>query len=519
MSRRVKSLAIGVGIAGVTGLPARELSLWIVAAATLFVELMPWVWRKIDTTEVRFLKGTQVLDHTQAIEKRAHLRHAIVNLAGICIDPREEVCGILLAGATGVGKSQVMMSLLDIYRMYQFPALVMDPGGSYTRRYFDPSKDVILNPFDGRSSPWSPLAEISDDSASYATIANACIPPSSGADEEWRSYARMFYIAVMQYCHQNGITNEGMWDMLARCQPSDLPDSIQKNLRAYLAENNERFFASVRAVAYSQLAFIEHLHSSAGKSSFSVHKHIVSNKAREKGWIFVNYMPHQQAILANFLTCIVDVASVATLSLDEDHTGSSRVIFALDELPLLGHVPSLHPLTTNGRKRGAVVLAGVQSVSQVRAIYGMKAESILGSLKNWVIFQNTEAESAQFMSQQIGQQRVIRRLRSGTRTRAPWGWAERSMSEGWTESIEERYAVLPTEIQELPPMHAFVKIAGAEGVEPLIARVQFPHPHSVAGGAPSFVARNSAKGDSYPAADQSQRTVIDEEMVWWRRHL
>ena len=54
-----------------------------------------------------------------------------------------------------------------------------------------------------------------------------------------------------------------------------------------------------------------------------------------------------------------------------------RLWFVLDELAALGNLPDLSPLMAEGRKYGACVMAGLQSLSQLNESYGSYGASKL----------------------------------------------------------------------------------------------------------------------------------------------
>ena len=60
----------------------------------------------------------------------------------------------IITGASGSGKTQVMLDLLTQIRARGDKAIIYDKMGTYVRKFYDPNKDFILNPFDNRSKHW-----------------------------------------------------------------------------------------------------------------------------------------------------------------------------------------------------------------------------------------------------------------------------------------------------------------------------------------------------------------------------
>ena len=66
----------------------------------------------------------------------------------------------LVVGANGVGKTVLISELVEQIRKRGDKAIIYDKKGDYTKWFYDPQKDKILNPFDKRSEEWNLLAEI-----------------------------------------------------------------------------------------------------------------------------------------------------------------------------------------------------------------------------------------------------------------------------------------------------------------------------------------------------------------------
>ena len=79
----------------------------------------------------------------------------------------------------------------------------------------------------------------------------------------------------------------------------------------------------------------------------------------------------------------------------------------LDEAKTVGRLPSLPHILDKGRKFRTSVVLGFQAVSQLETVYGKaEAKSILQGLQNQVIFRMSEATSAEYASEYLGDQEV-----------------------------------------------------------------------------------------------------------------
>jgi len=76
------------------------------------------------------------------------------------IPARAEAQHIQIIADTGGGKTTMIMQMLRQIRGRGDSAIVYDPALEYTRRFYDPKRDLILNPLDRRCPYWGPAEEL-----------------------------------------------------------------------------------------------------------------------------------------------------------------------------------------------------------------------------------------------------------------------------------------------------------------------------------------------------------------------
>jgi Type IV secretion-system coupling protein DNA-binding domain len=86
-----------------------------------------------------------------------------ITLAGIPVAPADETKHFKLIGTTGTGKSTAIQEMLTIALARGDRAIIADPDGGYLRRFYDETRDVILNPFDPDARKWDLFGEITND--------------------------------------------------------------------------------------------------------------------------------------------------------------------------------------------------------------------------------------------------------------------------------------------------------------------------------------------------------------------
>ena len=123
----------------------------------LFLVLIQWFLQRRgkDQARERHLRGAKLGDH-QEIKKELKKRKAVskIKLGGVPIVAGYENRHFFLHGTTGSGKTQCISQLLDYARENNQRAIILDEKGGLIEKFYDPARDVILNPLDSRSVTW-----------------------------------------------------------------------------------------------------------------------------------------------------------------------------------------------------------------------------------------------------------------------------------------------------------------------------------------------------------------------------
>jgi type IV secretory pathway TraG/TraD family ATPase VirD4 len=90
-----------------------------------------------------------------------------------------------------------------------------------------------------------------------------------------------------------------------------------------------------------------------------------------------------------------------------------RLWYVIDELPSLGKLPVLTQLMAEGRKYGACILAGLQSLNQLYSNYGhYDGSTIFGQFGTTFFFRNSEPSIAKVVSSMCGMETVVRQQKN-----------------------------------------------------------------------------------------------------------
>ena len=410
-------------------------------------------------------RGARILDGRAAQRRTARLllRQTVppLAIAGVRIARDDEVKHFKLIGTTGTGKSTAIRELLEVALERGDRAVITDPDGGYLARFHDPGRgDVILNPFDPRSVQWDPFAEVH---APYDAeqLAGSLIPTTEDTSaREWRGYARTFLAAVVRRCHELGSRDAAaLWRLIAMAPNAELRSMVTDTpAQPFLEPENARMFGSIRSIAASAAAALEHVQAQRARP-FSVRAWIASGR----GALFLPYQASQIAALHTIIATWVRLAIFETMCHEE---AGRRLWLIVDELDALGAIEGLKDALARLRKFGGRCVIGFQSIAQVSSTYGAgEAQTIVENCANTLILRCSASEhggTSQFASRLIGEREVARRStsrgRDGSGFPGGGGW-RRSMNV--TEQRVTEAAVLPSELEQLPDLTGYLKTASS----------------------------------------------------------
>jgi type IV secretory pathway TraG/TraD family ATPase VirD4 len=385
----------------------------------------------------------------------------LLTLAGVGIPPQDEVKHFKLIGTTGTGKSTAIRELLAAALDRGDRAVVTDPDGSYLTRFHDPGRgDVILNPFDSRSLRWDPFAEIREP-YDAEQLASSLIPSSEDASgREWRGYARTFLAALVRRCQELGRRDAAdLWRLIAMASSQELrPIVAGTPAQPFLEPENARMFGSIRSVAASAAAALEHVQAQRARA-FAVRDWIESGRG-------VLFLPYEAGQIAALRTVIATWVRLAIFQIMRGEDTGRRMWLVVDELDALGAIDGLKDALARLRKFNGRCVLGFQSVAQVSSTYGAgEAQTIVENCATTLILRCSASEhggTSQFAARLIGEREVIRRStsrgRDGNGLPGSRGWRR---STNVSEQRVTEAAVLASELEQLPDLTGYLKTASS----------------------------------------------------------
>ncbi|MBC7618781.1 MAG: type IV secretion system DNA-binding domain-containing protein [Candidatus Saccharibacteria bacterium] len=375
-------------------------------------------------------------------------KEALLTLGGVALARAQEPLHLLLAGSTGTGKTTGVVELMLGLAQRGDRMIVTDPNGFYLSRFYKPG-DVILNPFDKRSPGWSPFAEVRKP-YDFDKVARSIVPDGHGADAAWHFYSQVLIAEVMRALMSQGETTTVALIEALTVWPADrLAALVAGTAVAGLFDKDAaRALASTRFILSSYLKPYQYLQA----GDFSLRKWLEG----DGGNLYLTWREDMTSSLAPLIACWVDVLCTATLSLAPDP--QRRLWLLLDELASLGKIGALEAALTKGRKHGLCCVAGLQSTAQLDRVYGKESAIVLRScFRNFCAFAvaKIDPDTSEVFSRALGEQELDRAVKSESRS------AQGNSQSVSMQRVRERL-VLPSQIAELPDLHAYLALAGHE---------------------------------------------------------
>ncbi len=369
-----------------------------------------------------------------------------LNLDGLPLIKDKETSHILITGTTGSGKTNCLHTLLPQIRKRPNPAIIVDLTGDFVARYYRPDHDLILNPFDERSQAWSPWGECLTDTH-YDQLAAAIIPKSTSHDKFWENAGKALLAAALKkLAHQPDI--QKLYDTLVRDDLNKFSKFFRGTDAApYTHQDGERMTLSIRATLANHLQSFKYLKGT--KHPFSIRKWITNPTDQ---WLFLCANPDQRETLRPLISCWLDTASNALMTLQPDL--DRRLWFIIDELPALQKLPSLETMMAESRKYGGCVMAGVQSFPQLTNTYGYnQAQSILDLFNTKIFFRNTDPNTTQWISKVLGEAETTEQIEN-------LSYGANTIRDGvsLSQHTQTKPLILPTEIANLNDLEAYIRL-------------------------------------------------------------
>ena len=420
------------------------------------------------------------------------IRRSSPRIAGIPWPNRAETQHTMVSGTTGSGKTVLISDLVAQIRSRNERCILYDKMGTYTRSFFNPSCDVLMNPLDARSPCWSPFFEASSP-RDFDMMAAALIPQQKDTvDPFWVTAARqLFANGAGGLWNQGETRNRVLVDHLLKTDLTDLAEAMEGTVAQSIVDpENPKTALSVRAMLTAHLGALEYLPDTG--EPFSIREWV--GREDGTGFLFLTSRGDQHASLRGLISTWLEIAVNALLSLHQDDM--RRIWVVLDELPTLHQVPSLQPGLAESRQFGGCFVLGIQVISALRDLYGKNgAETISGLCGTRAVLAAPDQETARWSAESLGRGEVEEYSHG-----LSYGASALRDGVSLTQRREMRSLALPSEIMRLGNLQGYLKFPGPWPV----ARIELDYVHR-----PRAAERFVPREDGVHAEPEEDKSSVD----------
>ena len=391
----------------------------VLLASSVPVIGLAWLrpWKK--NRKIKHVRGAKIEDAEDVerlICKNYKGRLGGLEICGVPVPRDFEVLNFLIAGAPGTGKSTAIAPMISMMRARGDRVFVADARGDYLRRFYRPG-DLILNPRDKRSIPWSPLAEIHavEDAA---MVARSLIPDGEGRDASWHRWAQQMLEGVLLHALREKLQNAEIVRLMMVAPRDELRERLQGTPAAGLLSEESRggnMFGDIRTTASPYIKSLNWLPPDAGAEAFSLRRWARTEASIAGCWW--PYLESQFDALRTLIATHFDLLAVGVL--EQDDSAARRTWLVIDELSALSKIGALEGFLARARKAGGCAVLGVQTLAQLRREYGEhSASAIIACCSSLLALALGDAESQEYVSKLMGEQEQSVVVRSSSQSDA-----------------------------------------------------------------------------------------------------
>lgn len=371
-------------------------------------------------------------------------------LAGVPYPWRLEQSHSMVIGTTGTGKTVAMRDLLAQARARSARAVVFDLTGAYIEAFFDPARDVILNPLDARCPQWSVFEDCADE-ATLTAAAEALVPHDGGGSEQfWVLAARMLFVEMcLKLMAEGRATNAALSAELMTASLSHVHRLMQGTVADPLtAPEAARMAESIRAVFNANAKALKMLPTSG--PLFSVRRWIGDDRA-DGSFLFVSARYIDMPVASRLLTVWMDTAMNSLMA--DPRSRELKLWFLFDELGALHRLPAIEKGLQTVRNYGGAIVAGVHAYAKLKETYGENIAMTLASLaRTKLVLATADRDSASWCSDFIGH-RQYREMEEGY----SYGYNNARDAVSLTPRRQIEPLLLPDQLMNLPRLQGYLK--------------------------------------------------------------
>lgn len=360
-----------------------------------------------------------------------------VRLAGVPVPPKNEALHFLISASTGAGKSVALRGLLADIRERGDRAIVIDNGGEFGRDFGVPD-DLVLSAFDKRSVGWNLVNEVREP-YDWPRLSRSIVPDGHGSEKPWHEMAQKLIANLGTATHA---ANDELLRVATGYNVDALRPLLEGTSSAVLThEGGDRLLTNIRSVYGTVLQCWQYMK----PGRFSLRDYMQGNDPR---WLWVPFKEGELAVARDLIRSWMDILVSAGLEREED---SNDTWIIIDELDTLGELSSLIAATTKLRKRNVRIVVALQAYSQLEEQYGKeRAKTLLNCFSNKLLLRTVDADTAEALSRELGERERWKATSD----------ADSGQQRTVTKTLQKERAVMASELQNLPDLEGYLKLAG-----------------------------------------------------------
>ncbi|KPA16075.1 conjugal transfer protein TraD [Candidatus Magnetomorum sp. HK-1] len=368
----------------------------------------------------------------------------------------------LTVGAARSGKNGPLLQYISEIRRRGNKFICHDRKGELASIFYRHGIDHIINLYDQRfeDTGWNLMREIENPHIDIPLISSSLIPDTN--DAFWSNAARFVLEGILHSAYeQNDINNMGIWSRLS-CSVGDIVKYL-KNSNTYSArvatdvlangDTNNKMAHSVLSILRTYSGIFEPLKNIDGQ--FTTKRWL----GKSEGDIFLTNYAKTEKINRPLLTLFIDLAISEILTRPNTYNRSDYIYLFLSEFNALQKMDSLNSALTEGAAKGLCLYTEIQDFGKTEQIYGNRLSKSIQANHGTVIIFRSRGQNADECSRLFSKIRV----KGVSKSKSSGNSGYYSNSE--TKSIKEQTLILPSQISNLKPHHAFIWYPGHNPVK------------------------------------------------------
>jgi hypothetical protein len=317
------------------------------------------------------------------------------------IDAKDLIKSAIIFGQMGSGKSEFYYHIMeqDVFNR----SLIYDSKGDFIQMFYDPKRDIVLNPYDARSKMWNPFEEAGYSEQIIDVFFENLMTALQGSKKDFFSAsAKDRYFEFFNTVNFSKETRD--FDPKRKLQI--FIDYLKEYFEAVSGSDrgSEKDVVSTMKLSFPFFKYLNFCINEKGVETFTITEFLKSKRTK----LFMLDREEYRGALVPFFTAFLAAFSAILLSKDDDKEDLTGLI--LDEyLSFASNMTDrvVEALHTRIRSKGGCLLPGIQYLpsGSGEGSNEQLTQKLLNSATYWFIFQGIDDYTLERMSRTIGRVR------------------------------------------------------------------------------------------------------------------